>query len=238
MNPTDIFDFKLVGGDDAPFLGYNSSSDKTRLKAGHMIRGSKNVQKKTSGNLASRCGLKRRGALDATLAPVDASAEWESNIGVLHPIRVQGGKLQVESDIVEEGTPVWYDLLETVTVVSPTGGFSRLVFDTWWDDVQASDKLLFVRGDDVMHSWSGGIAVIESFTTGLNPGTGTITKSGDESWAELGFAVSDSDEMKIMINGAEFAYDAGFGGRTLNIISGDTSVLTAGMAALQSVMKL
>ncbi len=231
MKPTDIFDFKLVGDETTPFLGYNSSSDKTRLKAGYMIRGSKNVQKKVTGNLASRCGRKRRGTVDATIGGVDSSAEWQSNVGVFHPLRVTSGKLQVESDIIEDGVFVWYDLLETSSAASPAANYSRFVFDTWWDDTDASDRLVFVRGDDSILSWSGGIAVIESINGN------TITKVGDETWAEAGFAIAVDGERKIMINGVEYTYDqASVATRTLNLTAGDVSLLATGMVAIQSVM--
>jgi hypothetical protein len=42
IKTTSNFDFKLVDS----FLGYNSASDKTKVRPGTLIRGSKNVYKK------------------------------------------------------------------------------------------------------------------------------------------------------------------------------------------------
>lgn len=228
-----LFDFKLVGDEASPFIGYNSASDKTRLKSGYLIRGSKNVYKKITGNIAWRCGIKRRGSIDATQAGVDSSTEWSTNLGLFRALRVANGKLQVESDIVTSGTPLWYDLLETSTLASPAANFSRFIFDTWWDDDDETDRLIMVRGDDVFLTWSGAMALVASATTN------TITKQGSQTWGEIGFALSEVGEKKIVIDGREFTYTGGENTTTLTGVtasSGDASTLTSGMVAIQSVI--
>jgi hypothetical protein len=157
-NTTDNFEFKLVDS----FPGYNSASDKTKLAPGFLIRGSKNVYKKLSGTIASRPGLKRRGSVDATTQGVKSSHEWATSLGTTRPLRVCDGKLQVESDIVEDGEFVWYDLLQTSTLAQLAGTYTRFSFDTWWDDTEKSERLVAVRGDDNIFHWSGGIAKLNS----------------------------------------------------------------------------
>lgn len=230
MQPEDIFKFKLVGDEETPFLGYNSTSDKSRLKAGHMIRGSKNVIKKISGNIASRCGRKRRGTVNTTSAPIDSSFEWISNIGVEHILRVQNGKLQVESNIVDSGVLVWYDLLEMTSLASPAATYSRFVFDTWWDADDESDRLVYVRGDSTISSWSGAMAIVSSVTAN------SITIKGTSTIAEKGFALSVVAEKKIIINSIEFTYTDDGSTTTFTIPSGDTSSISAGMVIIQSVI--
>lgn len=157
---SDKFDFKLI----EEFPGYNSSGDKTKLAPGTLIRGSKNIYKKLSGTLATRPGVKRRGSADSTNAGVKSEFVWETNVGTTRPLRVCNGKLQVESDIVTPGTYVWYDLLETSTLAHPAATLTRFVFDTWWDNDEVADRLLAVRGDDKILSWSGGMALVSSVT--------------------------------------------------------------------------
>lgn len=152
----DNFEFDLVGPlDNKPFLGYASSPDKTAISPQFMILGSKNVYKKVSGTLAWRPGLKLRGVVEATLAKVDSSFEWNTWNGRCLPLRISNGKLQVESDIVSSGSPIWYTLLSGLTK-------TRYVFDAWWDNTNKKDVLLFVNGSADLGRWSGAMALIAS----------------------------------------------------------------------------
>lgn len=226
----DLFDFKLIDS----FPGYNSAGDKTTLKPGVLIRGSKNVYKKVSGTYASRPGIKRRGTQDSTNSGVNASYEWETSTGITFPLRVSNGKLQIESDIADAGTLVWYDLLESSTLAQLAETYTRFVFNTWWDNDEKSDRLVMVCGGSYVLHWSGGIALIASATAA------TITKQGSETWAELGFAINLSGEKKIIIDDREFTYTGGEDTDTLTGVtasSGDASTLTSGMIAIQSVFK-
>jgi hypothetical protein len=227
--------FNLIGTDKMPFMGYNSSGDKTKLPSGFLIRGSKNVYKTLRGTIATRPGLKLRGSVDSTSAGVKSSFEWATSVGTFRALRVDNNKLQVESDIVTSGTYVWYDLLETSSLDSPAASLTRFVFDTWWDNDQKGDRLVMVRGDDKILHWSGGMALVDSATTN------TITKQGTESWAELGFKSDNTvtGEKKIIIDGREFTYTGGESTTTLTGVtasSGTVESLTSGMVAIQSVM--
>lgn len=212
------------------FPGYNSAADKTSLAKGFLIRGSKNVYKKNSGTIASRPGLRRRGAADSTDAGVKASWEWETSFGLTRPLRVANGKLQVESDILTAGTFVWYDLVQTSTLGQLAGTLTRFVFDSWWDATEKKDRVLFVRGDDNIFHWSGGIAKVFTATAS------TITKTGTDSWATVGFASNTSAEKKIVISGVEYTYT---GGETTTILTGvtpDPSGIATDSIAVQAVI--
>ena len=227
-NQKDDFDFSLLEN----FLGYNSSSDKTKLDPRFLIRGSKNVYKKNTGTIASRPGLLRRGATDSTNAGVKSSFEWETSVGTRRHLRVVNGKLEVESDIVLGGTYIWYELFLTSTLASLAGTYTRFVFDAWWDNDEKTDRLLFVRGDDTILHWSGGMALVSSSTAN------TITKSGTETWAQVGFATQIAGEKKIVIEGREFTYTGGETTTTLTGVtasSGDASTITVGAVAIQAV---
>jgi hypothetical protein len=222
---TDNFNFDL----QSDFKGYNSSRDRTNLDGAFLIRGSKNVYKKLSGTIASRPGLLRRGSADTTTEGVKSSYEWYTSLGETHPLRVCNNKLQVESNL--SGSYVWYDLLETSTLLSPAVTYTRFVFDAWWDNTEKKDRVLMVRGDDKILHWSGGITKIASGTVN------TITKSDTTTtWAQDGFATNTGGEKKIVISGVEYTYTGGETTSTLTGVTPDASALVADSIAVQSVI--
>lgn len=148
----DNFNFVLVGaGSKFPFRSYVSSIDPTNAEPGVLIMGSRNVYMNLRGNPAVRPGLLRRGAPNALLAGTKSSYEWEASTGITHPLRVNDGKLEVEAN---PGTGLdWYPLMSGLTL-------TRFVFVPWWNDTLKKDQLLFVKGDTVVHEWSGGVGVV------------------------------------------------------------------------------
>lgn len=164
----DDYTFQL----DSDFGGYISSKDRTNLKSGILVRGSQNVYKKRSGTIASRPGIMRRGTADSTDAGVVAEFVYNTSQGRTLPIRVQNNKLQVESTIVNGSTYVWYDLLESSTLLSPALSLTRFVFSTWWEANEQKDRAVMVRGDGNTLHWSGGIAIFSS--SGVS-GTGGLS---------------------------------------------------------------
>lgn len=228
-NPSQLnpFDFKLID----KFPGYNSATDKTKLARGFLIRGSKNVYKKISGTIATRPGLKRRGTADSTDAGVKSDITWNTSVGTTRPVRVtSNNKMEVESDIVTSNTLVWYQLYDTGGTDSPAKTKTRFVFDTWWDNDDKSDRLVMVNGETKIRSWSGGMAKIASATAT------TITKSGDETWAEVGFALTLSAEKKFFIGTTEYTYTGGEGTTELTGVTPDPSAVAVDSVAIQSVM--
>lgn len=208
-NTVDNFEFDLVGPiDEKPFLGYASSPDKTAVSPQMLIRGSKNVYKKLSGTIASRPGLKLRGAVDTTLAKVDSSWEWNTWNGRCLSLRISNSKFQVESDIVTSGTPVWYTLQSGLTK-------TRYVFDAWWDNTAKKDVLLGVNGTSTMLNWSGAMALLTSANT--NNVSGTIATMVIQATG-TGYLVNDV----ITVSGG-----GGTGGTfTVNAVSGTGAILT------------
>lgn len=219
----DLFEFNLVGPLDAnPFLGYASSPDKTAVSPQLMIRGSKNVYKKLSGTLAARPGLKLRGSVDSTLAKVDSSFEWNTWDARCIPIRISNSKLQVESDIVLSGTPVWYTLATSLTK-------TRYVFDAWWDNTginngqSKKDVLLFVNGSTNLSYWSGAMALFVSATA-------TVVTL-DRTAATAGFSNSGS----IVLSDGTTATYSGISGSTLTGVSVDLSAKPANTVVLEGI---
>lgn len=178
----DNFKFDIIGGSESPFLGYISSFDKTTLDPRAIIKGSQNVYKTYRKTWASRPGLKRRGSVDTTEAGVKSSYEWVDSTGRTLPLRVCNNKLQVESDIVTEGTYVWYDLLVTSSGDNPAASLTRFSFKPWWDGTEIKDYLIMARGDNKLISWSGGLAKISSIDSASNGVTGVSIGAGGSSF--------------------------------------------------------
>lgn len=148
----DNFDFVLVGaGSKFPFRSYVSSIDPTNAEPGVLIAGSQNVFMNLRGNPAVRPGLLRRGVADATLAGTKSSYEWAASTGITHPLRVNNGNLEVE--VQTSAGLVWVNLLTGLTL-------TRFVFIPWWNDTLKKDQLLMVKGDTVIHEWSGGVGLV------------------------------------------------------------------------------
>lgn len=215
------YEFSLVN----EFGGYVSSRDKTNLASQMLVRGSKNVYKKTNGNIAVRPGKKLRGTVDATEAGITSSHEWKTSLGFERVLRVlSSGKLQVESSLADGTTIVLYDLLTGLTE-------TQLVFDAVWVVGELKDRLVIAAGDSTLRHWSGGIARIASGTVN------TITKSDTtKTWAQEGFATATAGEKKVTINGVEYTYTGGESTDTLTGVTPDASGLTDGMVGVQSVV--
>ena len=199
------------------FLGYNSARDGTNLDPRYLIRGSKNVYRKESGTIASRPGLKRRGSADTTAEGVISSFDWEASNGVFKEVRIANSKLEVESDIVESGTYVWYTLQDSLTN-------TRYVFDTVWDDTNKKDFLVFVRGDSNLFRWDGGIGLISSTTSN------TIVFASNV--LDLGFNPTSGS---VVINGATYTY-SGSSSATLTGVSPNPTGEADGSVVISAVV--
>lgn len=217
MSAQDNFNFDLVGGREKPFAGYVSSVDKTAVNERVMVRGSKNMWKPERGTYAVREGLKRRGTADATIAGVLSAFTWNTSLATIRPLRVSNNKLQVESDIADGSTLVWYDLQDAT-------GFEDYVFDTWWDNTLKKDSLLFVRGDDNTYMWQGGIGLVSS-TTGT-----TIILT--DPVATQGF---DNVAGSVVINGNTYAY-TGSSGSTLTGVTPDPTGEAANSVVVSAIV--
>lgn len=144
MPNADVFNFKLIGKDKAPFVGYNSQQDPTKLSAQYLVEGSKNVFLNNRGNVEVRPGLKRIGPINTSINGVVAETEFETSKGVGLPIWVlEDGTMQ----FYYEGT--WHDLA--------TFDKTRFVFSNWWDDANKETLLVMVNGDHNLYAWSGAL---------------------------------------------------------------------------------
>lgn len=220
----DNFEFELVGNDNRPFRGYESTPDPTSVSFQVAVKGSQNVYKHLSGRWANRFGMKRYDAADATLAGIASSFDWNTSLNMLRIVRVvaqtsagSDGKLQVLSSIT--GSPIWYTLLSGLS-------YTRFVFDAYFDTTALKDFLLFVQHDFNMYKWDGGITLIASGD--IN----TITKlDASTTWAQDGFAAMGT----VTINGVDYAYTGGTNSATLTGVTTDATSLVSGSVGVSKV---
>lgn len=215
----DNFNFALFGlGTKVPFRGYISAVDPTTAGPGVMIGGSQNVVKTLLGTIKVRDGLKRLGTANSTIAGVTSSYEWYTSLGAIFPLRVtEENKLQFQSSIADGTTLVWYDLMISLDS-------TRFVFDTWWNDTLKKDTLLFVKFDNALYAWEGGIA---KFVSAIAATSITL----DRDAAQAGFATSGS----VTINGNAYTY-GGVSGATLTGVAGDASAEPADSISFSTVV--
>lgn len=189
------FSFELFGaGTKQPFRGYISQIDPTVVGPGVLIGGSVNTLKSLTEAVQVRPGLMRRGIPDSDNAGVTSSYEWETSYDQLRVLRVvldestNLAKLQVESNLADGQTYLWYDLM-----TAQTSG--RFVFDTYWVQTLLRDELIFVRGGPDFCSWSGGVGSLASATSD------TIFLNQDVQFS--GFLAAGGN---LLINGNPYAY--------------------------------
>lgn len=207
---TDDFNVQLVSS----FKSYVSSVDPTNADVHLMVRGTQNVYKKISGTIANRCGRKLYDATtDSTIAKSDSGYVWNTSLGAILPIRIANSLLQFYSTV--SGTGAWYTLLSSLTT-------TQWVFDTWWNNTDKKDTLLFVGGDSNTYAWSGGIALFVSYAANV------ITL--DRNAATAGFASSGT----VTINGVDYTY-SGISGSTLTGTA-DASAASANQVVYSKVV--
>lgn len=212
--------YSLIGGfKNAPFIGYVSAPDRTNVTPQAMVMGSKNIYKKISGNLSVRDGLKRRSVADTTMAGTLASYEWNTSLATVRPLRVNNGKLEVESNIVDPDIYLWYTLQSSITE-----DISAYIFSTLWDNTLKKDFLTFVRHDTNLFRWEGGIGVTASYTSNTIVMTATVASQGFNPTAG-----------SVTVNGTTYTY-SGSSGSTLTGVNPDPSGEPAGSVVLSAVI--
>lgn len=201
------YDFENIISD---WGGYVSSVDRTKIAPNLMVRGSQNIYKKLSGNLAVRPGQKRVGAANSTASACSSEFVWETSRGDTYTMVVSDSKLWA---VIGE---VWYELLASLTR-------TRYVFDQWWSATLAQDILIFVNGSDDMFSWNGGFALIASTTATTIVLDRTVVASGLPSSGS------------VVVNGTTYTY-SGSSASTLTGVSGNPTGEANGSGVLEAVV--
>ncbi len=218
-----VKEFSLI--DKFPF-GYRNREDVTNLPPGVLIAGSQNVLTSVNGRVGITQGYKLDGQSSAILAPILSSFDWEMHIGIVQHLRAgfltsagNDGKLQFRY-VASDGTVIWTDLLTSLTSV-------KFQYSDFWNPTNSQAYLLMVNGTTNLYEWSGGVTTLSSTTVN------TITKSGAETFAELGFYVT-AGTYQVNINGTTYTATGGFGTTTLTGVTPDPSGEASGSVIVQT----
>lgn len=133
--------------------GYVDKEDDSLLDIFALVRGSFNTLVNDEGKIVSRKGLERVGAAGTSPQGVSNSYTWETSTNLEIPMRFIFDKVQVLRD------GVWRDV---------GSGYKQDVnfrCRPWWDRAEIKDKLLMVNGTTFVHSWTGGMAELASWTS-------------------------------------------------------------------------
>lgn len=133
------------------FLTYNSKSDPSNTDQRFLVQGSINVLINDSEKFMSRQGTTLYGAAGTTGNGIMGSTEWGDSSGDEFSLRAHDTVLEVT---IEGNYETLADSLASVD----------LIFDTYWDNTQAIDRLVWCDGSTSIYTWSGGVANLLSFT--------------------------------------------------------------------------
>jgi len=208
--------------------GYGNKREITNQDFRMLVKGSKNIIINDGDKWSSRLGYILDGQENTVKKGIDSSYDFVSKQGLRilrsHLGATAGtGKLQVRTEYTE-GTPLWYDLLTSLT-------YSEFNYTTWWYDTEVTRCLIFVDGTTSIRMWGGGVAYIESNTAT------TLKKTGTKTWAEEGFFVSLSGRTVTIPGVGTYTYT---GGESTTTLTGLTAlpVITAGTPAFQGVVTI
>lgn len=203
--------FRLV----ETYQGYHNKRDITHLPSNVLVAPSQNVLINDSEKIATRKGYELYGGSDGDDATIIGGYDWLTSTSTEINLRINDNVLEFVYD------DEWVELMTDLP--------QKARFDTWWDNTQALDLLVFVVGDSHIYAWTGGITTFASATSN------TITKQGTTSWGEDRFSGTGS----VFIEGTEYTYTGGYGTDTLTGVTPDptTAGHTVGACVHQSVVK-
>lgn len=144
----DNFNFRLIGPESVPFVGYISSQDPTQVSPQAMVQGSQNVILENTENIVNRVGRKRYDSADNTQNPVVSSFDWNDIDGDTLLTRcLEDGKFQFYN-IPDE---TWYTIY-TFPITN-----TDLSYAKWWDLDNSRELLVMCNGTPNLYAWGGGI---------------------------------------------------------------------------------
>lgn len=215
-------EFKLV---DRFKYGYRHREDQTNLPAGVLVEGSKNVLTNVSERIQCRKGYTLDGPKSAVITPIVSSYTYvnhnntENNLRSYIPTATTG---TLEYRYNTNGTVSWNPLMTGLESAS-------FNYTTFWDTTEVKRVLLMVNGTNKFYEWNG------ATTTVLSTTTNSITTTGSNSWARLGFYIT-RDKVLAATNGSNFTYTGGWTTTTLTGVTPDPSGLAAGALLTQAVV--
>jgi len=202
------------------YQGYQNKRDVTNMPTNFLVAPSQNVLINDAEKVSTRKGFTLFGEMGEAENSITSGLDWEMSSGGEQNLRVNDDVL--EYLYINDGVPEWRELLDNLPTPLIRG-------DSWWDNSESIDLLLFVVGNSNIYSWSGAITTFASATDS------TITKEGTETWGESRFLTAGTRE--IVIDGVTYEYTGGEGTTTLTGVTPDptTAAHDAGAIVHQAV---
>lgn len=192
------------------WAGYVSSVDRTNVATNVLVRGSLNVYKKLSGTISVRPGQKRQGVENTIISSSPSEFVWNTSWGATFILVISNATLWVVSN------EIWYPLQTSLTA-------TRYVFDSWWNDGEKQQELLFVHGTSDIEMWQGGFGIVTATTSN------TIVLDRTVVVSQLPASGS------VIINGTTYTY-SGSSASTLTGVSADPTGEANGSGVLAPVV--
>lgn len=209
-------------------IGYFNKREVTLQDPRALVKGSKNMLINDSDKVATRKGFTLDGQARTVTKKTDSDYDFISRQGTITLRSNQGatantGKLQVRTEYTP-GTILYADLMTTLT-------YTEFCYTTWWNATESLRELIFVDHTTSIRKWSGGLAYIASNTAT------TITLSGSNTWAQMGFYVSLSGRSITIPGYGTFTYT---GGESSSTLTGLTALpaIPVGTVAFQGIVTI
>lgn len=206
--------------------GYRSREDVTNLPPSVLITGSQNVLTNVSERVQIRQGYALDGAVSSVAGPVLSSFDWlVKNNGEMH-MRAGGltsagndGKLQFRFVFTDDSVS-WIDLATGLMTVNYN-------FAKYYNVAEDVREVLYVNGaTSFIYEWNGAVAEILSSTAN------TITKTGTQTWADIG--IYQTGGKNLIINGNNYTYSGGETTTTLTGVSPSPVAEPIGSVVMQT----
>lgn len=189
--------------------GYINNREITNLDGQYLVKGSKNTLIKNKEKVVTRLGYTVLGDAKTMNKGIQSSVDWVTSSNLKRSLRKYDDELEV-----------FYGS-EWLRIKNGIRRSAKIEFCTWWDATELIDKLLFVKGDHIIHEWSGAITKVASVTAN------TITKQGYYTGTTIAFVAGTPATITDSANGF---VTAGF-------VAGDYIVIS-GSVANTSVFKI
>lgn len=186
--------------------GYRNREDITILPPGVLVKGSYNVLTNVGGRIGVAKGYTLDGQANTSLLNINSAFDFTKILSNDRHVRTYNGIIEYRYVNPVTGIVTWNELY---SLLVPGNAVN---YTSYWDNTQLTTDLLFVNETPFIYLWSGAIAAYASSTFN------TITKSGAENFAELGF---DTTAGSVHIDGVDYAYTGGTGTTTLTGVSPD-----------------
>lgn len=205
------------------FTGYLTKRDSTNTSIRNLVSGSQNMIINDEEKVESRAGYTLDGPSNNALNAIESSFDWDGSIGIARNLRGYDDELEVR----------FVDAAGDINWVRVGDSWNNVAFSfaTWWDTTENMDVLLFVRSNDSIHEWSGGIVEVSSVTSS------TIVKLGTSTWHDEHFYDQANRTIQIEGSGTVFTYTGGESTTTLTGVTPDPSAngVVAGSFMTQQV---